>query len=327
MGKVTEDINRKFNIKRLLIIVIIILVLVIGAILTTNFLGRAYDKTKNTYTEITIKENDSLVDIASNLKKHGIINDESRFVGLSKFLFKEGKYQPGKYLLSPCMNFNSLASTMINGITSNLGITIPAGYSMDQTFSALEQADVVSKKDLYNVVDSVDFSGFEFIDSKVDKKKQLEGFLLPDRYDFDTSADAMMVITTMLDNFDNAYTDEFRARTEELGLSIRDVIIIASMIETTSTVNKEKAKISSVIHNRINLGIPFKNGFPKHPLCSPGIASIEAALYPEETDYIYYISSYKLNGSHEFAKNSSEYLDLLSKYKSAKKSASEESEQ
>lgn len=326
MSKVTEDTKKKINLKKLLIAVIIAIVVILGIFFAIYMMGRPCDRTNNTYTEITIEDDDSTSEIASNLKDAGVIKDESSFITLSSILMKNGKYKPGIYLLSPCMDFNRIANTMIKGITTSSGFTIPAGYTIDQTFNALDQAGIVSKDELNEVVNSVDFSSFGFIDPNVDKSKQLEGFLYPDRYDIGDDANAMMIITTMLDKFDNTFNDEFKARTEELGLSVRDVIIIASIIEKATTVDKEKNSISSVIHNRINLGMPFKNGYPQDPLCSPGIASIKAALYPEESENLYYVLSDKLNGTHVFVQTKEEYIEMLDKYKLAKASSEESNE-
>lgn len=325
MGKVTEDINNRFNIKRILLIVVICILLIVIGIITFNVYGRPFDKSNNTYKEITISPKDDSATIADKLYDAGIIGDVNNFTNLSSISFKNGKYKPGTYLLSPSMDFNQLSSTMINGITTNSGFTIPSGYNFDQTIASLEQSGILKKNDVEEVLSSVDFSqNFDFIEPNSDPKLQLEGFLYPDNYSFnaDTNVNAMMVITTMLDNFDNNFNDEYRARAEELGLSIRDVVIIASMIESVTSVDKEKASISSVIHNRINLNMSFKNGFPVNPICSPGSSSIKAALYPEESNYIYYVNSYKLDGSHEFAENSDEYLTYLNKYKEAKKAES-----
>lgn len=323
MGHITEDINKKFNIKRILLVVVICIAVICGVLVSFNLYGRPYDTSNSTYSEITISSDDNTVSIAEKLKEAGIIGKTDRFVTLSSLSFKNGKYKPGTYLLSPSMDFNQLSSTMINGISTGSGITIPSGYSFDQTISALEQAGIIKESDLDEVLNNVDFSNnFDFIEPNTDSKKQLEGFLYPDKYDIDahSNASAMMVITTMLDNFDNNFTDEYRARAEELGLSIREVIIIASMIESITSIDKEKGLVSSVIHNRLNVGMPFKNGYPTDPICSPGSSSIKAALYPEETNYLYYIKSYKLDGSHEFAETADEYLDYQNKYYAAKQS-------
>ena len=131
-------------------------------------------------------------------------------------------------------------------------------------------------------------------------------------------ADETMIIVTMLDSFSHFYNDDYRARTEELGLTIRDVVTIASMIERETNVESEKARISSVIHNRLNLGMIPEEEFPEIPLCSPGKSSIEAALYPSEDENIYYALSDKLDGTHVFTSDENEYNTFVEAYNKAR---------
>lgn len=318
MSKFTETINKKYNLKKWLTVVLIIILIILALFAVSRVMGRAYDRTNFTYTEVVIKDGDTTAEIAATLKKNGIIENTGNFEILSALGFRTGKYKSGTYFLSPCMNFSQISHELINGITTNSGFTLPAGYTVNETILALDQAGISGKDDLKKVVETVDFSSFSFIDPNVDSSVRLEGFLYPDTYKMDSNASAIMVITTMLNQFDNNYTAEFKARAEELGLTTRQVITIASIIEKETKIDKEKATISSVIHNKINMNIPFEGGFPQNPLCSPGLESIKAALYPEETEYLYYTFSDKLNGSHVFATDEAQLETLKATYQSAK---------
>ena len=104
-----------------------------------------------------------------------------------------------------------------------------------------------------------------------------------------------------------------------------DVVqMIASMIEKETSIKSEKPMISSVIHNRINLGIIAPEDVPEIPLCSPGQDSIIAALYPSEDENIYYVLSDKLDGTHVFTSDEAEYKSLLDAYNAAKAAREEE---
>ena len=83
-------------------------------------------------------------------------------------------------------------------------------------------------------------------------------------------------------------------------------------------VESEKARISSVIHNRLNLGMIPEEEFPEIPLCSPGKSSIEAALYPSEDENIYYALSDKLDGTHVFTSDENEYNTFVEAYNKAR---------
>jgi UPF0755 protein len=154
----------------------------------------------------------------------------------------------------------------------------------------------------------------DFIGKDVDGAEQIEGFLLPGTYRLNTEADETMIIMTMLDSFSNFFNDDYRARADELGLSVREVVVIASMIEKETSVDSEKARISSVLLNQMNLEMIE---LPKVPLCSPGEASITAALYPEDSEDIYYVLSSKLDGTHVFTSDEAEYNALVEEYNQA----------
>ena len=307
----------KFNLKKILVILVIAIALIIGIIVSVSIASKPYDKTNVQYLAVEIKEDFTNEDVASVLKNKHIISNESRFITLTKLLHHGKAYKAGTYYLSPSMSFGEIANELTNGIGNSHGFTIPAGYTVEQTAAALDQAGFCDKDEFLKAASEIDLSSFGFIDNDADGYEKLEGFLLPGEYDSDSDANAAMLLINMLNEFDNAFSDEFKDRADELGLSINDVITIASYIEKTTTIDKEKADISAVIHNKLNLGMAFKGGFPGSPLCSPSLESIKAALYPVDNHNTYYVLSDKLDGSHVFTDNKDEYLELKKLYKAA----------
>jgi cell division protein YceG involved in septum cleavage len=91
------------------------------------------------------------------------------------------------------------------------------------------------------------------------------------------------------------------------------------MIENETVIDSEMPEISSVIHNRISLGMTDKNEIPEVPLCSPGEEAILAALYPAETEDTYYVLSSSLDGTHKFTSDEAEYQAWLEEYEAAVK--------
>lgn len=310
---------KKLNLKIVLTVLLLAILLIFAVFLTTSIMGRPYDRTNNTYKSIKISNSENIEEIAETLHDKKIISNESSFKFLSTISLKNGKYKTGTYMLSPCMNFNEITQTIIKGVSTNSGFTIPGGYNLEQLATALNQSGFIDKNEFIKMATSIDYSNFDFIDSSIDKKHQLDGFLLPGTYKMDPNANEIMIITTMLDSFDNFFNDEYKARADELNMSIRDVVILASLIEKETTVDKEKAHLSGIFHNKINLGLDFEGGYPKNPVCFPGEKSIEATLYPEDSDDIYYVLSDKLDGSHAFTSDESEYKALKKAYKKAKK--------
>jgi UPF0755 protein len=153
----------------------------------------------------------------------------------------------------------------------------------------------------------------------------------------------------MLAQFDKLFTEEYYGKAEALGLSINEVVTIASLRERETRVPEERALVASVIMNRLNVGMPLQidatvqfalgenkerlsyadlevdspyntykiEGLPPGPICSPRIESIEAALNPADTNYIYYVLKPELDGRHNFTNSYDEFLRFKDAYTKA----------
>ena len=304
-------IHKKFH-KPLRIIAVIIAV-VFAVLILFNIMQKPFDRTRNEYSSITIEQGDDLDAAAERLDKAGIVGSASRFSLVSRLVFQTD-IKPGTYYLSPSMDSVSIAKAICKGNVTLNGFIIPDGFTEDQTFTSLAR-DGFGDRDAFMKAAADPFlQDIDFIGKDIDGSAQLEGFLLPGTYRLNTDADETMIIMTMLDRFSNFFNEDYRARADELGLSIREVVVIASMIEKETSVDSEKAKISSVLHNQINLEM-IK--LPAVPLCSPGEASITAALYPDDSENIYYVLSSKLDGTHVFTADEAEYNVFVDEYNKA----------
>ena len=304
-------IHKRFH-KPLRIIAVIIAV-VFAVLIIFKIIQKPFDRTRNEYTSVTIEEGDDLKAAAERLEEAGIVESSSRFSLVSRMALQT-EIKPGTYYLSPSMDSVSIAKAICKGNVTLNGFIIPDGFTEDQTFTSLSR-DGFGDKDAFMKAASDPFrQDIDFIGKDVDGAAQIEGFLLPGTYRLDTEADETMIIMTMLDSFSNFFNDDYRARADELGLSVREVVVIASMIEKETSVDSEKARISSVLHNQLNLEMI---DLPEVPLCSPGEASITAALYPEDSEDIYYVLSSKLDGTHVFTSDEAEYNTLLEEYNQA----------
>lgn len=270
------DNRKKFSrTLRVLGIALAVVILVYGLL---SYIGRPYDKGNSTYIDVTIAKGASTEEISQTLVDNGIIGNAGSFRFISAVSMYNDKFKPGIYSLSPSMNMSTIASTLIKGITTDDGFVIPAGYTVEQLATALDQAGYVDKeKFLYYAYSGIYSSQFDFLGGS----SSVEGFLLPARYVMSKDADENMIITTMLYQFDSFFTDEYRQRAAELGLSTRDVVIIASLVEKQAKSDKEMPAVAGDIISRINSGIGVEGGYPDKPLCSPGTKAIEAVLWYE----------------------------------------------
>lgn len=307
--------NRRSRYRKLYRITLVILVVFLLFNAIIRLLSGPLDRSDNTFIHFHIEENESTKDVAQKLEEKGIVGNSNIFAFISKIMLSSN-FKSGDYYLSPSMDSIKISKIMVKGITTPHGFEMPAGYTVKQTADVLQQSGFVNSKQFIEAAEKYDFSGFSFIGDDVKGLEQIEGFLLPDKYSMSKDVDAMMIITTMLNQFDTFFTDTYKARADELGMSTREIIVIASMIEKETSIDKERAKISGVLHNRINLDM--EKNLPKIPLCSPSKKSIEAALYPEDVEYIYYVKSEKLDGTHEFTSDESEYQKLLEAYNKTK---------
>ena len=300
-----------------LIIIAVIIAVVFAVLIVFNITVRPYDKTCATYSNLTVEAGDSPEVVAGRLEDAGIISSASTFRIVSSMIMQTD-FKPGTYYLSPSMDSVSIAKALCMGNVTTDGFIVPDGFTMEQTFSSLARDGFGDKDAFLRAAGDPFLSEIDFIGTDIKGAAQVEGFLMPGTYRLDVEADESMIIVTMLDSFSHFFNEDYRARTEELGLTIRDVVTIASMIERETSIDSEKAGISSVIHNRLNLGLISPEDFPEVPLCSPGEESIKAALYPSEDENIYYVLSDKLDGSHVFTADEAEYKTMMEAYNVAK---------
>ena len=322
--RATERRARRFRWPlRITLALIVLAVLVLVGI---SQLNRPYDRTDATYKNIVIEEGAGLSDVAALLDKEGIIGKASRFELLSKLTFSGG-FRPGTYFLSPSMDSISIIKTLNKGLTTPTGFTIPAGYTIDQIATALERDGLAGRDAFLEAASSSALADIEVLEDPTGELKGsdlVEGFLFPSEYSLSSEADESMMVIMMIDAFANFYNEEYQARADELGITAREVLIIASIIEKETSVDRERAAISAVLHNRYNLELLGEDEMPKVPLCSPGKESIIAALYPEETDYTHYVLSSRLDGTHKFTADDAEYEQLKAEYEAAVQARADE---
>jgi UPF0755 protein len=232
-------------------------------------------------------------------------------------------------------------------------IFFPEGLTFNQTAAKFTEKGFLDEERFTRVADEYGFK-YDFIEQIPDNGRynRLEGYLFPDTYIFDMTKPEETAIDKMLSNFDRKFKDVYKERLETIGMTMDDIIIIASLIEKEAQVDEERETISGVIYNRLNSSDPSLNylqidatiqyhfinetgsvkeqlltedtkidmpyntymypGLPVGPICNPGEKSIIAALFPEDHDYYYYVA--KGDGSHAFARTLKEHNSNVIKY-------------
>lgn len=221
-------------------------------------------------------------------------------------------------------------------------ITFIEGSTLSECFKLLEENGVASYESLMNVAQSTQFNNYEIysqIPNDENRCFKLEGYLFPDTYDFFLDEPPESVISRFLSNTDVKITDEMRQRATELGYTMDEIIIIASIIQAEGAFPDDAATIAGIIYNRLGNGIKLQMdstyfyvkddiasyvgeenmdsykeiydtytcySLPQGPVCNPGMFAINAALYPEETDYYYFCHDNA--GNTYYATNYSDHL-------------------
>lgn len=320
---------------------VVVIALVIGGTSYMNGLNDAFDPSKTDTLNITVEQGSTTTDIGALLQEKGIIASADEFKYYSKFKGYDGKYQAGNYALAPSMTLSEIAEIIMSGKTNNMTFTVPEGMTIYQISEKLADEGLVDK----DVFDELLVSGkfdddYWFLKDAQDGKNHLEGYLFPETYTVEYGADEETIIRTMLDQFESVFTEEMRADMKKSGMSLNQIMVIASIVERESQVDIDRGKVSSVIYNRIDEGMPLQMdstvqyvlgkqketltyadteldspyntyvnpGLPPGPIACPGAASIKAAIYPEKTDYLYFVVSKELDGTHTFTADYNQFL-------------------
>jgi UPF0755 protein len=298
----------------------------------TDVLGLGNDNEK---VQVTIPTGFTIDSVSNTLYQEGLIKYKFLFKLYANFSHASEKMTPGTYELNKNYDYRALVNGMNihSGKRVEIDVTIPEGYTLKQIFELFAANQVCTEKELWDTAANYDFT-YDFLDkSTLGDKHRLEGFLFPDTYTFYVGDSPIHAITKMLDNFKAKFKTEYITRAKDQGYSIRDIIIIASMIEKEAGADSERSTIASVIYNRLNSsGFPHlqidatiyyaiaetgeafstkvdspyntyvHKGLPVGPISNPGINSIKAALYPASTKYYYY--ALNKSGTHSFFNDS-----------------------
>ncbi len=298
-------------------------------------------------TEMTVfmvKAGQGVHQTARQLFTQGIITDVSKFKWLARLTKKDKKIKAGEYLLSPAMTPSMLLSTMADGKVRLHRVTIPEGFNLKQIAEAVEKAGFETQDNFLKAANNPDL----LKESKLETES-FEGYLFPDTYFFPKGTKSKTIILTMVKRLRSVFSPEWQTRAEKLGLNMHKVLTLASIIEKETGDLSEMGVISSVFHNRLKkkmrlesdptviYGIkdydgnikkkhllthtPYNTyrikGLPPGPIASPGKAAIKAALFPETTKYLFFVS--KKDTTHQFSTNIKDHNAAVRKYQLRKR--------
>ncbi|MBQ3114724.1 MAG: endolytic transglycosylase MltG [Clostridia bacterium] len=292
----------------------------------------------NEAVTVKIAEGESVSIIAQTLKDNGLIN--------SKLLFKlkvddtDGYLKPGQYTIKKGTSQKEIIAILKAGVSENVPVTIPEGYSVEMIAKTLEDAGVCSQNEFLDACNKTDYD-FDFLKGINPKGNyKLQGFLYPNTYYFTLNMQAEQVVKIMLSEFQKQIT--YNGVTTE---NLYKKVTVASLLQREAKVQSEKPTIAGVIYNRLKIDMllqidasvvygvtdgmyditavynshlksnsPYNlykfKGLPPGPISNPDIQSIVAAQNPQSHDYLYYrTDENKKDGTHIFTKTFNEHLN------------------
>lgn len=300
----------------------------------------------------SVAQGETAATIGPRLQQTGLIRNSDLFSALVRYRGVDDALRAGDYELSPSMTLEEIVAELQRGRVRAVTVTIPEGWRMEQVAAKLAEAGLGKATDYLALMRKHDYP-YPWLQGRPEGAPDgLEGFLFPDTYEVSLDAKPEAVIELMLRNFDRRVTPEIRQALAKGDLSFYEAIVLASIVEREAVVPDERPIIAAVFLSRLNTGMylqadptvsyakgldpaqkvwwtpmmveesqsvesPYNTflhgGLTPGPICSPGLASIEAVAQPAQTDYLYFVS--KGDGSHAFAETFDEHVENMHKYR------------
>ncbi len=297
---------------------------------------------------ITIEPGASTNLIIARLHSEGVIAHEWPMRLWLRLVVRGQKFKAGDYEFKSPISPREVINRLTRGEIATREFTVPEGYNQYDIARVLAGLQGLKQPALGKNEGALELLKNVSLIADLDSDAaNLEGYLFPDTYEYTASNTREQLVEALVKRFRKVYTVEMQKRAEELGMTTRQVVTLASLIEKEAKVDSERELISSVFHRRLKMGIPLacdptliyaallegkyrgkiyqsdldrdspyntykRSGLPPGPIASPGRRSIEAALNPAETDYLFFVvDATKNDGSHKFSANSSDHEEAV----------------
>jgi UPF0755 protein len=289
-----------------------------------------------------VEDGSSATQIAEALYSQGIISQKWPFLWGYRMFFASHSLKAGEYALPVPLSSKQVLERLIAGQVHLYSFTIAEGLTRMETAEHLGATGFVdAAKFLEVTADPAQILEWD------PEAQDLEGYLFPETYRIPKGASEETIVAAMTAQFKHVFLEEWRERAKELGMSVREIVILATLIEKETSKPEERAMVSAVFHNRLRIKMkldcdptivyalkqigqytgrllykdlkydsPYNtylyNGLPPGPIANPGRAALEAALYPADVDYFYFVS--RNDGSHKFSKTLREHQNAVNTY-------------
>jgi UPF0755 protein len=285
--------------------------------------------------------------VVGRLQEEGLVRSGRPLRLACRLFYSDRRFKAGEYLFQGPLTVKAALFAIFEGRVHLEPITVPEGLTEREIAALLKPGDAAW----------ADAFGLAFTDTALiadldPQARDLEGYLFPETYDLPRRAPAAELVEAMVAGFRRVFDEDRRRRAAEIGMSVREVVTLASLIEEETARPEERPLVSAVFHNRLKIGMkldcdptvayalkregryagrlllrdlkldsPYNTylhaGLPPGPISNPGASSLEAALHPAPVDYLYFVA--RGDGSHRFSRTLGEHLAAVEKYRALKK--------
>ena len=329
--------------KNLLRLIAALLVLTLFMLAGAGAAAVSYSRPPETAPEdsfFRVEPGEGLGLIASRLEEQGFLRSRFVLIAYARLMRTEGNLQTGYYQIPEGVSMKELHDLLLRGQQYLVSVTIPEGYTLRRVAALLVEKEILSSaEDFITAANSAELTSSLGLPGE-----SVEGYLYPDTYRFALDTDARTLITHMVETFFEQLESLGIDPQEFSGGDFHERIILASIIEREYRVPDEAPLIASVFFNRLEMTMPLQScatvvyvlteqeerehpsfltyadlevespfntyqhyGLPPAPICNPGSTALDAAFFPEESDYLYFLVENPDEGRHRFTRTLSEH--------------------
>ncbi|MGB4599519.1 MAG: endolytic transglycosylase MltG [Trichlorobacter sp.] len=280
---------------------------------------------------LTVPKGAGFAQIAQELERQGIVRSALHLRIIGRLRGFDLRMQPGDYRLSDAMAPADILEKMASGLTDACKFAVPEGYSIFQVAELLEKQGIFDRDDFLAACRDKQLLATLGVTAR-----SVEGYLFPGTYLVGFHVDERGLLAEMVREFHHR-TSMLEQELSAAGLSLHQVVTLASMVEKEAVIAEEKPLIASVFRNRLKIGMPLQSdptaiygvrafggtvtkqdlrrqspyntyrfkGLPAGPIGSPGLEAIKAVLQPARTDYLYFVA--RKDGTHQFSRTLQEH--------------------
>ena len=289
--------------------------------------GNPYD-----FVKVTIPKGASLNEVGITLKNNNIIHNKQSFQLAVKILGYEKDIPAGRFRIEKASTNYAIIDQLVNGKQLTKKVTIREGWTISMIAKELDEKLGIKTHFFEDATHNKNL-----LDKWGIQAKSFEGYLFPNTYQFSENESPSDIINVMVQEYKRNLSDKMIVQMNQIKMSEQEVLTLASIIEGEAIYDKERAIISGVYHNRLRKGMrlqadptiqyiledgprrllnrdlkivsPYNTylnkGLPPGPINNPGIESIKAALFPTESDYLYFVA--RGDGYHTFSKTEKQH--------------------